>query len=89
MKKTRHPTCLKLVFGGGDLSPTVTGIESASFQVGPGGLGGWVGSRVPVDTPSFRSMKVENNDPKESKEQKKNCHFVNEPLLLLEHYRLH
>ena len=44
-----------------------------------------------MDTPSFRSMKVENNDPKESKEQKKNknCHFVNEPLLLQEHYRLH
>ena len=60
----------KSIFGGGDPSPTVTGIESAGFRVGPGGLGGWVGFRVPVDTPSFRSMKVEINDPKESKEQK-------------------
>ena len=75
MKKTRHPTCLKSVFGGGDPSPTVTGIESAGFRVGPGGLGGWVGFRVPVDTPSFRSMKVEINDPKESKEQKKKLPF--------------
>ena len=75
MKKTRHPTYLKSGFGGGDPSPTVTSIESASFRVGPGGLGGWVGSRVPVDTPSFRSMKVENNDPKESKEQKKKLPF--------------
>ena len=88
MKKTHHPTCLKSVFGGGDPSSTVTGIRSAGFRVGPGG---WVDSWVPVDTPSFRSMKVENNDPKESKEQKKNknCHFVNEPLLLQEHYCLH
>ena len=87
MKKTRHPTYLKSVFGGGDPSSTVTGIGSAGFRIGPGG---WVDSRVPVDTLSFRSMKVENNGPKESKEQKKkNCHFVNEPLLLQEHYRLH
>ena len=35
----------KSVFGGGDPSPTVIGIGSVGFQVGPGGLGGWVSSR--------------------------------------------
>ena len=65
----------KSVFGGGDRSSTDTGVESTGFRVEPGGLGGWVGFRVPVDTPSFRSMKVEINDPKESKEQKKKLPF--------------
>ena len=42
----------KSVFGDGDPFPTVTGVGSAGFRVGPGGLDGWVGSRVPVDTPN-------------------------------------
>ena len=42
----------KSVFGGGDPSPTVTGIGSAGFWVCRGGLGGWVVSRVPMDTPN-------------------------------------
>ena len=42
----------KSVFGGGDLSPTVTGVESTGFRVDPGGLSRWVSSRVGVDTPS-------------------------------------
>ena len=43
----------KSVFGGGDPFPTVTSIRSAGFRVGPGGLGGWVGFWVPVDTPNL------------------------------------
>ena len=39
------------VFRGEDLSPTVTGVGSAGFQVGLGGLGGWVGFRFLVDSP--------------------------------------
>ena len=42
----------KSVFGEGDPFPTVTGIGLVGFQVGPGGLGGWVGSRVDMDTPT-------------------------------------
>ena len=42
----------KSIFGGGDPSPTDTGGGSASFRVGPGDLGGWVGSQVGVDTPT-------------------------------------
>ena len=40
----------KSVFGGGDLSPTVTGVGLADFRVG---LGGWVGFRVLMDTPTL------------------------------------
>ena len=47
----------KSVFGGGDPSPTITGIESAGFRVGSSGLGGWVDSRVPVDTPPKPHLK--------------------------------
>ena len=50
----------KLVFGGGDPSPTVTGVGSASFRVGPSGLGGWVSSRVPMDTPSRNLLLLQN-----------------------------
>ena len=42
----------KSFFGDGDPFPTVIGVGSAGFRVGPGGLDGWVGSRVPVDTPN-------------------------------------
>ena len=42
----------KSVFGGGDPSLTVMGIGSTGFRVGPGGLGGWVGPRVPMDIPT-------------------------------------
>ena len=42
----------KSVFGGKDPSLTITGAGSVGFRVGPGGLGGWVDSRVGVDTPS-------------------------------------
>ena len=44
----------KSVFGGGDPSPTITDIGSVDFLVGQGGLGRWVGSRVPVDTLRLR-----------------------------------
>ena len=37
----------KLAFGGRDPSPTVTGVGSAGFRVGPGSLDGWVGSGFP------------------------------------------
>ena len=33
----------KSVFHGEDPPPTMTGVELASFRVGPGGLGKWVG----------------------------------------------
>ena len=42
----------KSVFGGGDLSSTITSVGSAYFWVDQGGLGGWVGFRVLMDTPS-------------------------------------
>ena len=42
----------KSIFGGGDPSPTITGVRSPGFRVSPGGLGEWVGSRVVVNTPS-------------------------------------
>ena len=42
----------KSVFGGGDPSPTVIGVGSASFRVGSISLGRWVNSRVLVDTPN-------------------------------------
>ena len=42
---------LKLVFGGRDLSLTIIGVELADFSDRLGGLGGWVGLQVPVDTP--------------------------------------
>ena len=42
----------KSVFGEGDPFPTVTGVGLVGFRVGPGGLGGWVGSRVDMDTPT-------------------------------------
>lgn len=44
----------KWVFGAVDPSSTVTGVRSASFQVGLGSLGKWVSFRVLVDTPSLR-----------------------------------
>ena len=50
----------KSVFSGGDLSPTVNGVELASFRVGPSGLGGWVNSRVPMDTPSRNLLPLQN-----------------------------
>ena len=50
----------KSVFGGGDLSPTVNGVKSASFRVGLCGLGGWVNSRVPMDTPSRNLLLLQN-----------------------------
>ena len=40
----------KSVFRGEDLLPTVTGVESAGFQVDSGGLGEWVGFRFLVDS---------------------------------------
>ena len=43
----------KSVFGEGDPFPTVTGVGLVGFRVGPGGLGGWVGSRVGMDTPTY------------------------------------
>ena len=43
----------KSVFGEGDPSPTVTGVGLVGFRVGPGGLGGRVGFRVGMDTPSL------------------------------------
>ena len=43
----------KSVFVVGDPSPTVIGVRLVGFRFGPGGLGGWVGSRVGMDTPSF------------------------------------
>ena len=42
---------LKSVFYGKDPLPNVTSVESAGFQVGLGGLGGWVGFRFLVDSP--------------------------------------
>ena len=52
-KEENPPSDLpKSVFGGGDPSPTVTDGGSAGFRVGPGDLGGWVGSQVGVDTPT-------------------------------------
>ena len=50
----------KSVFGGGDPSPIITGVGSASFRVGPSGLGGWVSSRVPMDTPSRNLLSLQN-----------------------------
>ena len=41
----------KSVFGEGDSSPTITDVGLVGFRVCPGGLGGWVGSRVGMDTP--------------------------------------
>ena len=43
----------KSVFGEGDPSPTVTGVGLVGFRVGSDGLGGWVGSRVGMDTPTY------------------------------------
>ena len=40
-------------FGIGDLPPTVTGVGSAGFRAGSAGLGGWVGYRVWLDTPTL------------------------------------
>ena len=41
----------KSVFCGEDPPSNVTGIRSAGFRVGPGGLGGWVSFRFLVDSP--------------------------------------
>ena len=41
----------KSVFCGEDPPPNVTGVRSAGFQVGPGGLGGWVSFRFLMDSP--------------------------------------
>ena len=45
----------KSVFHGEDPPPTVTGVELASFRVGPGGLGKWVGFQFFVDSPNMNS----------------------------------
>ena len=45
----------KSVFHGKDLPPTVIGVESVSFRVGPGGLGKWVGFQFLVDSPNMNS----------------------------------
>ena len=42
----------KSIFQGKDPLPTVTGVGSTGFRVGPGGLDGWVGFRFQVDSPS-------------------------------------
>ena len=39
------------VLRGEDPPPTVTGVGSAGFRVGPNGLNGWVGFRFLVDSP--------------------------------------
>ena len=41
----------KSVFCGEDPPPIVTGVRSVDFQVGLGGLGGWVNFRFLVDSP--------------------------------------
>ena len=56
-KKTYHSTHLKSVFGGENLSPTITDVESTSFWVGSSNLGGWVSFWVPVDTPKVNLIK--------------------------------
>ena len=48
----------KSVFGGEDLFSTVTGVGLASFWVGLGSLGKWVGSRVAMDTPTQDKPKI-------------------------------
>ena len=58
-KKTRHSTHLKSIFGGEDPSPTITGVESASFWVSSSNLGGWVDFWVPVDTAKVNLIKYQ------------------------------
>ena len=45
-------------FLGGDPLPSVAGVRSDGFQAGSGGLGGLVGFRVWLDTPSFKGKKM-------------------------------
>ena len=52
-KGNSPPDQPKSVFHGEDPPPIVTGVELAGFRVGPGGLGGWVGSWVGMDTPNL------------------------------------
>ena len=47
----------KSVFGGGDLSPTITSVGSAYFWVDLGGLSWWVGFWVLMDTPNQKYHK--------------------------------
>ena len=44
----------KLVFHGEDPLPTVTGVRSTDFQISSGGLGGWVGFRFLMDSPTVK-----------------------------------
>ena len=54
-KGNSPPDLPKSVFHGKDLPPTVIGIESAGFRVGPGDLGKWVGFQFLVDNPNMNS----------------------------------
>ena len=58
----------KSVFQDKDPSPTITGVGSASFWVGPGGLGGWIGFRFLMDSPRRR---IKKNKRKKNKAPRK------------------
>ena len=62
----------KSVFQDKDPPPTITGVGSAGFWVGPGCLGGWIGFRFLMDSPRRR---IKKNKRKKNKapHKKKNC----------------